>query len=305
MHRSAHIRRAILTVALVALCLVPGKASALTFVGDVDISSIFGPTGHSAEGLGFDPASGNLYAVTSIGPKDKSVVYELTTTGSLINSYHVTLDRVKGVTFLPNGNMLLSNSAPASAGGGLFEYTKGGVAVPGGINLTIDPISQDNDGVYYNAGTNTIFVADDDTESIYEFSTTGSLLNTVSTKQFDTKFNDPEGIAVDPVTGNLYVADASKGTKAFYELSPTGALISKFDFLANGYLDPEGIAIDAANGLVYVSDDNAQKILIFDTGHKLPGPGGNHAAMPEPATAAMGMMGLAGLAAALRRRRLA
>jgi len=306
MRKLMGIKGWVAVLALLMAALTPGRASALSFVGDVDISSIFGPTGHSAEGIAYNTVSNTLFLTTSVGPSGKSTIYEITTGGSLLNSFYVPISRVKGVTFLPNGNMLLSNSAPAANGGGLFEYTKTGTAVPSGLNLINDAPSGDNDDVFFNAATNSLFVADDQDEAIYEFSLAGALLNTINTKAVDIKFNDPEGVAVDPITGNLYVADASKGTRALYELTSTGLLVQKIDFVSMGYLDPEGIAIDPTNGLLYVADDNAQKLVIFSTGSTHSGGGTtSHAAMPEPTTAVMGLMALAGAGAAMRRRRFA
>jgi DNA-binding beta-propeller fold protein YncE len=77
------------------------------------------------------------------------------------------------------------------------------------------------------------------------------------------QFDQPRGIAVDPDTGLVYVADAKNNRIQKFDLS--GLFLGKWgqSGINDGdFNEPYGIAIDTL-GLVYVSDEN-QRIQIFD-----------------------------------------
>jgi hypothetical protein len=100
----------------------------LTWQGTLFMTGPLGlPNGDGADGIAYDPASGNLFLVTPEGPG--SMVFEVTTSGSVVNSFQIDLAKARGIDVLPNGNLLLSNARPASNGGGLFEYTRTGSPV--------------------------------------------------------------------------------------------------------------------------------------------------------------------------------
>ena len=267
-----------LSIWLFAILIIAGmpflaNALPLTFTGSFDTSSTLsaGP-----EGIAFDPASGNLIMGASKnfgGVSGTSTIVEVTTAGAFINSFGVPLGSVEGLGILPNGNLLLSNSVSGGSGGGLFEYTRGGVAVGGGINLTIDPPSGDPDGAVLHTGSNTLFVTDDVDEKIYEFDLAGTLLSSIDTQAILAAFDEPEGIDFDPITGNLLVVDDSGGTRSLYELTTAGALIDvhNLEILTAGavtplgpFSDPEGAAFDPATRNLYVAFDNDAAVGIFN-----------------------------------------
>lgn len=260
------------------------SGASFTIISTIDISGVV-PGG--GEGVVFNPNTGTLFVTQTDGVG--STIYQLTTAGALVGTpFTVPLESVEGISMAPNGvNLLLTNS---TSGGGVFEYTTSGNPVPSGTNIVTDPPSGDADGVVYHPGTNTIFVADDLDERIYEFSLTGNLLGSFSTEDppFPSAFDEPEGIAVDPVTGNLLIVDDSGGTRRLWEATVTGALVTSF-YLGG---DPEGITVDPATRRFYVVDDRNELLIV-----------GQISDIPEPSMLSLVGLGLVGLGLARWRRR--
>ncbi len=281
---------AVLALAAVGLAAPQAKAISIT----LDNSFFF----ESPGGVAFDPTSGNLF-VTDGG----NTISQVTTAGVPVSSFSVFAGAdINGLDVLPNGNLLLADQSTNNPLGNtaLLEFTKAGVAVPGGINAVINPPSGDADGVAFNAGTGTIFVADDSDETIYEFATGGGApLSSFLTTAIDAAFDESEGITVDPETGNLLVVDDESGTSSLYELTTDGDLVMVVDLLAlTGFDDPEGVTIDRANNKLYVAFDDdgvnsiGDRIAQFSIVDNV----------PEPATLAIFGLGLLGLGFAQRKR---
>ncbi|MEB3278099.1 MAG: PEP-CTERM sorting domain-containing protein [Lyngbya sp.] len=239
--------------------------------------------GNIDDGMAFDPQSGNLFI------SDDDFVVQVTTDGTLISSFIPQgLDKVHGLSFLPNGNLLLSDIDKER----VVEFTTDGTRVNGGINIKVNPPSGTPDGVIYNPFTNTIFVTDDPDEAIYEFSLTGTLLSQINTRSVFPDFDEPEGITVDPLTGNLLIVDDSGGTNSLYEVTTTGKLISQIDLFAlTGFTDPEAVTIDRKTNRLYVAFEEESRIGIFEV-----------KAVPEPGTI-FGSLTALGMSAALRKKR--
>src|SRR5688500_1592105 len=74
----------------------------------------------------------------------------------------------------------------------------------------------------------------------------------------------PEGIAVDPSSGNVYVADtANHRILVFYSNNDT--FISEWGKFGRGngtFACPEGIAVDPSSGNVYVADRGNNRIQV-------------------------------------------
>jgi DNA-binding beta-propeller fold protein YncE len=108
--------------------------------------------------------------------------------------------------------------------------------------------------------TSAVYVTDQGASpAVHEF--TGSSCRTIGdaqlgpTGQGDTRAGTPAGVAVDPVSGDVYVADQQNDRIVVF--GPGGGF--KFQFASpgsgNGQLnDPAGIAIDRSTGNVYVAD---------------------------------------------------
>ena len=260
---------------LLAVTFIPLNAYAisLNFVSSFDFAG--GP-----DGVVFDPTSQNLFVVA------QDVVTQVTTAGTPVSSFNTGLD-VLGLSLSPNGNLLVANNDGANSG--VVEFTKGGTVVAGGLNFGTQPPSANGAGITFNSGTGTVFIADDDDERIYEFTTTGTLLNTIATDAIIPAFDEPEGITVDPMTGNLLVVDDSGGTSSLYELTTDGNLVMSTNLQSlSGFDDPEGVTIDRNTNTVYIAFDNQNKIGTFSIQNAA-------APVPEPGTIFLLGSGLAGL----------
>jgi len=268
---------AIIIIGLVTFSL-PLSASAITlsFQGAFDFDG--------ADGIAFNPTSGNLFlAQTFFDINDDAIqtrVVEVTTSGTEVLTFNPEvqgLTDVQGLSFLPSPNTNLLLTEQDSPQAGILEFSTTGNPIPGGINFSTLPTSDDGDGVIFHSGTETLFVADDLSESIYEFDSSGGLLKTISTPGILPGFIDPEGITFDPETGNLLVVDAVAGTRSLYELTTAGALVSSVDLEAlTGFADPEGVTIDRNTNTLYVAFDRDDKIGAFSIQPSQP--------VPEPST---------------------
>jgi tetratricopeptide (TPR) repeat protein len=82
----------------------------------------------------------------------------------------------------------------------------------------------------------------------------------------DGQFDQPAGIAVDPVSGYVYVAD--KDNNRIQKFDTAGRFLIKWGSKgsADGQFDqPAGIAVDPVSGYVYVADKDNNRIQKFDT----------------------------------------
>jgi DNA-binding beta-propeller fold protein YncE len=117
-----------------------------------------------------------------------------------------------------------------------------------------------------NAGD--IYIADSGDKRVVVISPAGKLLSLFSISQF----KDPRGLAVDPTTGDLYVADFSGATVYQFTISgvwgsttnPGSATLATSASTGKGS-SPFDIVVDPANSAIYVSDTSLQKILAFGT----------------------------------------
>jgi hypothetical protein len=109
--------------------------------------------------------------------------------------------------------------------------------------------------------TNTVLVADADTGKVAE----GSMA--ISQQAF-TGFNKPQGIAVDPLTGIIYVADQlNHCVKVFEEpfALQSGGQGAMNQPIGVGMLEePCGLALDKESGWLYVADKENHRVVAFN-----------------------------------------
>ena len=74
---------------------------------------------------------------------------------------------------------------------------------------------------------------------------------------------EPQGVALDPLSGNILVVDDNEGLNAIFEFAPDLALLSVTPLSDHGR-DAEGIAVHAQTGTLYVGFDSGQRIAVFD-----------------------------------------
>ena len=131
---------------------------------------------------------------------------------------------------------------------GVFVWQAGGLragAAPGMFNQPVDT-AVGADGRVYVADTRNKRI------QVLDGATGAFLLQFGSTT-----LNTPNGVAVDPSTGQIYVGDAGK--KSIFVYSTSGTLLRTIS--ASGKR-PYGIALDASN--IYITDRTQNKFYMFD-----------------------------------------
>ena len=80
------------------------------------------------------------------------------------------------------------------------------------------------------------------------------------------QLGQPRDIAIDPTTGNLWVADS--WNERFQQFSPTGALLGTWGFRGStppyGLKYPRGIGFDPVNHRVWITNNAAGTIYVYD-----------------------------------------
>ena len=121
-------------------------------------------------------------------------------------------------------------------------------AAPGAAGVAVDP----------ECGGD-IYVTDLIGNVVNQYSASGSLLATFgSSGSGNGQFNEPVAVAVDPTSGDLYVAEA--GNHRVQKLSCSGAYISQ---ITTDLSEPATVAVDSAGDL-YVADPSEGAVQEFD-----------------------------------------
>jgi uncharacterized protein YjiK len=119
--------------------------------------------------------------------------------------------------------------------------------------------SGDPEGITYNPSNNHIFVADGSNAEVYEFTTTGTLINHFDVQRYGVI--DPESIEFNLETGTLLTMSSNRSTPVIVETTTSGALVETIDISV--------IQARAAAGLAYApaSDGSGEKrFYIVDRG---------------------------------------
>jgi hypothetical protein len=190
---------------------------------------------------------------------------------------------------LDNGNLLL-----VSSNGTVNEYDRAGNAItgPGSINFPFASGSAgDPEGVVPSNGT--LFFPDDGFNAILESDLSGVILNNFPAAAIHMDLDEPSGIDLNPLNGNLVVSsdsslfesflweiainrDAGGDTATFVDvvnlsdlisLNPTILNLCNSGRLANGESlggpcrDGEGLAVDPFTNRFFIGYEEAQVIL--------------------------------------------
>jgi len=181
------------------------------------------------------------------------------TTGAVNNASFATsgVSSPAGISYSPFNNEVY---VVQFGSGNISEYNTNGTAVSthlitglGATNVEFLAVNGTNGDLYIPVvGSN----------AVKSYSPTGSLL---SGSFITTGLSNPNGIAISPVTGNIFVANDAGGTTSdgyVAEYSPTGGLVNAA--LVSGLDDPTGLAFDPITGNLYVS--NGDNISGTNTG---------------------------------------
>ena len=154
-------------------------------------------------------------------------------------------------------NLLISdsevNESPFFGTENLFESSLIGSLID---TFDLRDFSREPTGVAYNPANQHLFISNDDADEIVElnpgadllYDTADDTINILDTRAFGSF--DPEGVAFNSNSGNLFVADGVNSE--VYQITTDGTLISSFDTASLGVTDPEGIEYDPNSGNLYI-----------------------------------------------------
>jgi len=173
-------------------------------------------------------------AIPTLGPSNSGgTVIAPGLNGGTNLSVSPALNGPDGMAFDASGNLYVTNN-----NGTIDEFNSGGTSIGTFGSGMTDPV-----GIVFNAAGDA-FVLDASTKKVYEFSSSGSLISTLSV----TGLNNPSAIAINS-SGNLYIANT--GNNDVLEVnSGTGAIIQT---ITSNIYQPTGVAIDNS-GNIYVTN---------------------------------------------------
>ena len=181
-----------------------------------------------------------------------------------------------GITYLSHrGSLLMSdsevNEVAIFADVNLWELTLSGTKTDDGDTT---PWSDEPTGVSFNPGNLHLYVSDDTgSTGIYDldpgtdevYGNSDDSVTHVSTSGFGS--TDPEGVAYDPVSGDIFWVDGVDTDVYRIDPGPDGVLngvddtfLGSFDVGAFGAGDPEGIAHNPFNDTLMVLDSNSTNV---------------------------------------------
>ncbi|MGD1918344.1 MAG: Calx-beta domain-containing protein, partial [Pleurocapsa sp.] len=108
----------------------------------------------------------------------------------------------------------------------------------------------------FRPSSGTLFVADGLDNTVYEISTSGTVISSFSTSNFG--LSDPEGIGFDNESGNLFIV--GEPTSTVFEVTTSGTLVQTIDISDANPVQPAGI------GIAPSSDGSGRSIYIVDRG---------------------------------------
>jgi len=74
---------------------------------------------------------------------------------------------------------------------------------------------------------------------------------------------EPQGIGLEPLTGNILVVDDNEGLNTLFEFDTAGSLLSVLR-LSEWGRDAESVAIHAQTGTMFIGFDSGQSIAVFE-----------------------------------------
>lgn len=193
--------------------------------------------------LGIFDASGS----GTIAASDKVFIHDTTAFGCP-DPAGLTFDPFSGRLFLVDSEV---DEDPFNSDTNMFALDTQGNFLQG-FGLT--EFSEETTGVAFwrdpASGRDVMFVTDDDQQAVFSFGLDDltTPLSSFSTTAFGC--NDPEDIAVNPVSGNLFLIGES--TRTIYETTQDGSLLSTI-VLPDKLKRPEALAYDSDSDSFYVA----------------------------------------------------
>lgn len=188
-----------------------------------------------------------------------------------------------GITYIPSTDRLLIGDSEVEEmaiyqGVNLWTLTRSGAKTATG---TTTAWSNEPTGLGYDPGGNRLFVSDDVAKKVFEvtpggdgsFGTGDDVRRSWSTSLFGS--GDPEDIAFDTSSGDLFVSDGTGNEVYRLQAGPDALfgtnddIYSHFDVAVYGATDSEGLGYDSARDTLLVADRNTKKIYETTTAGQL------------------------------------
>ena len=132
-----------------------------------------------------------------------------------------------------------------------------------GAPFRLNPILTDVEGMQ-RAPSGDVLVVQDDLSRLLRVSPEGEVLMERLGTAFTPPLEEMQGVALDPMTGNILVVDDNEGLNALVELTPDGAAVLSVTPLSDWGFDAEGVAVHGQTGTLYIGFDSGQRIAVFD-----------------------------------------
>jgi uncharacterized protein YjiK len=247
----------------------PAASNDPTLIRTVDTWR-FNPPSPDTAGVAYIPGSNSLLMsdseVNEMGIYQGVNMFEVTPSGSLFDTWDTTAysNEPTGVAYNPgNGHAYISDD---SADRVWVVDPRSGGAFGDGNDLVTSLDTKlfgagDPEGVAYNTTNGFLYIADGVNRQVYEvdpgpdgkFDGQGDIVRSFDTLSIGV--TDPEGLAANSVTGNLYLV--GKPTGEVREVTPSGTLVRIIDISAANPDKPAGLAfgptsIDASQASLYI-----------------------------------------------------
>jgi hypothetical protein len=172
---------------------------------------------------------------------------------------------VAGITYhAPSGHLYLADSEINELSGifngdNMFEVSLAGDVV----YREIESGNGEPTGITYSEYDGFFYVTNDVTRKVYRYDfNLDDVLKSVSTLDATSSADDPEGIASNPLTGDLYVADGSGGGRQVLVYNANLQYQYRFSVAAD-MQDAEGIAYDPLTNNVFLVSSRDQAVFEY------------------------------------------
>lgn len=188
-----------------------------------------------------------------------------------------------GITYLPSSGRFLVTDCEIDEmsffrGVNLWEMSPSGSVARTGVTSAY---SKEPTGLSYDPRDGTLYVTDDNNYAVYmvkagpdgKLGTSDDTSTTFGTKRLGS--SDPEGIAMDTDTGELFIADGAAHQVLRLRKGPDGKfggsddIVARFDMGRYGLKDAEGIGYDSARHSLVVLDTQTKTLYEIDTSGNL------------------------------------
>lgn len=232
---------------LSAPALVALLAASSSWSADLSLLRTFPHSGPS--GLSYDDRYCGIWVAN-----ETRLVTLITPWGEEIMSFESQLNRVDAIAITGN-DLILSD------GNGLYQRVdRMGTIL--GDPYRLSGKLRDTDGLFVDVATHDHWVADDSLAQLIRVSADGTIRQTLDGATQSPQLMEPQGITIDPISGNLLVTDDADASDSLFEFSADGQLLDVISLALGGY-DAEGITIQPETRTVFVAYDDGDMIAAF------------------------------------------